>query len=420
MRSLRLTAAGARLVRQAVEGSAITGKPALTLLNRLCRANLLTAPTLPPSDSSDVTLVIPARSDAASVQRVLDSAPEVPAVVVDDGSAVPLEGRLHHSAPLTVVRHDLSRGPAAARNSGARLAATSLVAFCDADVIAPAGWIGALVPYVDGIFAVAPRIVAGGGDASHAAHGLETGAGALDMGEHPGYVVPEGSPSYVPSTALVVDRRMLLDAGGFDESLRVGEDVDLIWRTASQGIRYEPSVVLQHRPRATALQVLRRRADYGYSAGDLHDRHPMLMHHGRFPVTASAGWLLAMMGLRRTALAATVTALLNAPRAMPGLPAPQAMRVMALGQARSAAGLSRVLVRPMWPLAVLLAVARPQLRARFALAAAVGLLSRGRTTDAGWRLLDDLAYSAGVWRAAVIRRDARLVLPVLQWRRRDG
>ena len=59
--------------------------------------------------------------------------------------------------------------------------------------------------------------------------------------------------SYVPAAALVVRTEALRAIGGFDETLRVGEDVDAVWRLIDAGYRcrYEPSVVVHHRPRST-------------------------------------------------------------------------------------------------------------------------------------------------------------------------
>ena len=63
----------------------------------------------------------------------------------------------------------------------------------------------------------------------------------------------------------------------FDETLRYGEDVDLIWRLLDQGHRvvYDPSVVVLHHE----ADVLRRRFRYGTSAAPLAARHPTRLRH---------------------------------------------------------------------------------------------------------------------------------------------
>ena len=62
--------------------------------------------------------------------------------------------------------------------------------------------------------------------------------------------------AYVPTAALVVRRAAL--GGGFDETMRYGEDVDLVWRLVEAGhrVRYEPAVQVAH----TAPAVVARAA----------------------------------------------------------------------------------------------------------------------------------------------------------------
>ena len=63
--------------------------------------------------------------------------------------------------------------------------------------------------------------------------------------------------SYVPAAALVVRTDALRGIGGFDETLRTGEDVDMVWRLIDAGhrCRYEPASTVHHRPRIDAVGV---------------------------------------------------------------------------------------------------------------------------------------------------------------------
>lgn len=416
-RSLRLTERGARFVRQVLDGERhAESAPEAALLHRLARANLLVPPTAPPAPTDDVTLVVPARADAASVQAVLDAAPTVAAIVVDDGSVPPLGGALRHGAQLRVLRNETARGPAAARNRGAREATTGWVVFCDSDILATPGWVGSLRALADGGLAVAPRVRTA--EAPGPAGRFERAVCALDMGPAAGYLSPAGRLSYVPSAALLVDRQRFLALGGFDESMQVGEDVELCWRGAAHGIRYEPAVVVRHRPRATLRDALLRRATYGVSGAQLAARHPDLMRHGSFPLAAALPWMLAVAGLPRSALTASAAHLLLAPRSLPALPPVAARRAAATGQLRSALALSRMTVRPLLPVTLAGALLSGSFRRRALLAAAVGVLGRGRPSAAGWRVADDVAYSAGAWWAAVRHRRPGLLLPRLRLGRR--
>jgi mycofactocin system glycosyltransferase len=215
-------------------------------------------PDLPdgvPHDPLPVTLVVPVRDRPRELGRLLaavradPATGDAPVVVVDDGSAdaaVPAGLAAEHGG--RVIRHETARGPAAARNAGLRAAATDLVAFLDSDCVPRSGWLAPLVPHLADprLAVVAPRITGLPGGASGWLTGYEQLAGALDMGERPAQVRPMSAVSYVPSAALLVRRAALGD--GFDESMRVAEDVDLVWRLSAAGwrVRYEPRAVVEH------------------------------------------------------------------------------------------------------------------------------------------------------------------------------
>ena len=419
-RSMRLKRRGAVFVRAVLDENRVAASHAETaLLQRLARANLLVQPTRAPAPVSDVTLVVPAKSNPAAVQAVLDSAPGVPAIVVDDGSPVPLADRLHHSAELRVLRNNSSLGPAAARNRGARCTSMRWVVFCDADVRAPAGWISALLPYLDGNLAVAPRIVTAAEPS--VAGRFERAVCALDMGTTAGYVSPAGVLSYVPSAALLVDRAGFLALGGFDESMRVGEDVDFIWRAAEAGVYFEPTVVLEHRPRASLSRALERRAAYGESAAALAAKHPTLMRHGSFPVAAALPWLLTIAGRPKLAAIASLAHVALAPRSIPGLPPAAARRAAVTGQSRSALALSRMLIRPLLPATLMVSLLSKGFRRRALCAALASTAIQTRSVSkTGWQVVDDAAYSTGAWRAALRARRIGFLLPQLRFGGRRG
>ena len=270
LRSLRLSAAGVAALDAVLEGRPAPGVAALT--RRLLVAEMLLLPPGPPA-LDELTVVVPALSSSADVRRLLAGLPPgVAVVVVDDGSDPPLD-------PPAAVRHDVPRGPAAARNAGARIARTRLLAFVDVDVdLPPEGW-ARLTGHLaqEGVVAAAPRVVASPGRGAGAV--LERDLPALDLGSRAGWVRPATSLPYVPSAALVVDRDAFEAAGGFDEDLHLGEDVDLVWRLCALGrVRYDPDVVARHRCRRL-LPALRRRFSYATSVGPLERRHPGRLTH---------------------------------------------------------------------------------------------------------------------------------------------
>src|SRR4051794_28472638 len=94
----------------------------------------------------DVSVIVPARDAAATIDATLealarqdfDGSYEV--VVVDDGS-VDGTGERARSGGAVVVRHDVARGPAAARNAGRAAARGRLLAYTDADCVPEPDWL---------------------------------------------------------------------------------------------------------------------------------------------------------------------------------------------------------------------------------------------------------------------------------------
>lgn len=440
-RVVTLTTRGADLVRDVVGGGPPPGdQPAVDrLLHRLQGGGLLLAPAPAGTDHDGVTVVIPARSAAGPVRELLSCLPsDVPVIVVDDGSPVPLAPLAAERPGLTVLRHESSRGPAAARNAGAAAARTPWIAFLDADTIPDPQWIDRLKARVtvdDGATTVvlaAPQIVPLDGAGSGG--WFERRVCALDLGDTPSEVGPGRPVSYVPSAALLVRAESFAAVGGFDEDMHVGEDVDLVWRIARLGVvRYHPDVRVGHRPRGTLGAALDRRRLYGTSAADLAGRHPGALRHVDVSAWSLGPWLLAVLVHPVVgAVAGGITAAI-APWGMRELTPAHARKLAALGHVRAGAALGRWLLRPMLPLTLVVAVLRPRIGRRLAAAAVAGLLHQAvqdvgtRTATAGplpWgarlrggvesmaaHALDDAAYGVGVWQGVLRRRHLEPVLP---------
>ena len=136
-----------------------------------------------------------------------------------------------------------NRGPAAARNAGRALVTTPLIAFVDADVTLPPAGSTLLLPHFDDdtVGLVAPRVT------GERRSPLDLGAAAgPDPRRHAGSATcPVRRSSCAPTAFDAV--------GGFDERLRFGEDVDLVWRLDERGwaCRYEPASTVDHAPRPT-------------------------------------------------------------------------------------------------------------------------------------------------------------------------
>jgi mycofactocin glycosyltransferase len=371
----------------------------------------------------EVSVVIPVRDRPEALQRLLAGLdPALEVIVVDDGSSIPLPG--------AAVRHPAPRGPAAARNAGITLARRPFVALLDSDVVVPAGWLSSLLPhFVDSrVGAVAPRVVvargSGGGRVARTLARYDAARSPLDLGGLPARVAPGSRVSYVPAAALVLRRSALGEHPPFfDETLRYGEDVDLIWRLVDAGwtVRYEPAAAVGHAHRTTLRAAAAQRFGYGSSAAPLASRHP-----GKLAPFAANRWTLAAWSLLAIGhpRAAATTLAGAAGRLAGSLPVrrPLALAAELVGAGTLSAGraLGEALTRPYAPAALPLLVAAGR-RGRWIAAAAVALpaaaeyrRSRPDLDPVSWTLLraaDDLAYGAGVWAGCVRERSAAALRP---------
>ena len=452
LRLLRLKQSAATLVQSWWDGTPVPAqRPARKLARRLLDTGMAHPDPDGGPDPGQVTVVIPVRDRPGELGRCLAALagpagpagpagladppampvpdqPAMPVIVVDDGSADP--GAIAAAAAAAgarLLRRNRSGGPGAARNAGLAAARTPLVAFVDSDCVPRPGWLPPLLRHFadPAVGAVAPRIVALEQGAAWLAR-YEDVRSALDMGPVESIVRPGARVPYVPGAALVVRREAA--AGGFAEDMPVGEDVNFVWRLSAAGwhVRYEPRAAVGHQHRVRPAEWLRRRRDYGTSAAPLELRHP-----GTVPACAMSGWsalawLAVATGYPGTGAAITgaATALL-ARRLRPLTEEAWPLACRLAGQGTLAAGrlLGSALARTWWPLALPAAVAIPRLRLPLAalLIAPPVLEWRERRPPMGVagyvtaRLLDDLAYSVGVWQGCRAHRTARPLTPALWW-----
>ncbi|HMZ14664.1 MAG TPA: mycofactocin biosynthesis glycosyltransferase MftF [Mycobacterium sp.] len=387
----------------------------------------------------DVTVVIPVRDNAFGVYRLVMSLRGMRVIVVDDGSAAPVQADDFAGArcAVEVLRHPRSKGPAAARNTGLGSCTTDYVAFLDSDVVPHRGWLEALLGHFcdPAVALVAPRIV-GLGQSDELVARYEAVRSSLDLGLREAPVMPYGPVSYVPSAAIICRRSALLDAGGFDETLASGEDVDLCWRLIESGsrLRYEPIALVAHEHRTRLRDWLGRKAFYGTSAAPLSVRHP----DKTAPVVISASsllvWLPMSMGSMTGYLASLLVAGFSTRRVARTMQNTEAnhrdVALLALrGIGAAALQLSAAICRHYWPVALAGALISRRCRQAVLLAAVIDgvhdWITRRRNSDLEGKpiglgayivlkRLDDLAYGAGLWTGVVRERTLRPLKPQIK------
>lgn len=407
-RLLRLSAVGAGALDR-ILSTGVDDRRDGVLARRLVDAGL--ADPVPPAATTTPTVVVPVHDRAGELDRCLTALAGADVVVVDDGSvnaaAVAAVADWHRAR---LIRRNRCEGPGSARNRGLASidGAADVVAFVDSDCRVDVNALRLLAGHLaDPTVAVAaPRVVPAAASRRTVLARFAAARSPLDVGLHPADVRPDGRITYVPSTVLVARRAALDATGGFDESLRTGEDVDLCWRLHDAGwsLRYDPTVRAWHAEPATWRDWLERRRRYGTSAGPLARRHD-----GRLRGPALAG------------LAAPISLLRRHDAELPL----RARAAIAVAPVRTTVAVCRWAVPLWWPVATA-AARRPAPRRLVAMAFAVTVLDDWRRRRprldplryAVASLADDIAYGVGVWAGCVRARNVEALLPRLSASRR--
>jgi glycosyltransferase involved in cell wall biosynthesis len=171
-----------------------------------------------------------------AVESVVTQGTDVEVVVVDDGSDPPVEER-HLPPDVKVVRHDVPRGPAGARNAAVQATEAEWIAFLDDDDLWLPGKVNALLEATQA-YPDADVIFHWTGDPS------KRSDGAPRRVIHPLARILHAQPPHL--SGLVV-RRELHESVQFDETLRASEDIDYLIRLAKSGTWVEiPRVLSTH------------------------------------------------------------------------------------------------------------------------------------------------------------------------------
>ena len=380
LRLFRTTEAGTRVLARIEQGEPVAPS---SLVTRLLDAGAVhPAPDRTTTlTGSDVTVVTPQLRTSPSSVAAGDGR-----VTVDDGSSPPLAG--------ATLRLTATGGPAAARNAGRSVVDTDLIAFVDADVETTEGWLEPLLAHFDDprVGLVAPRV---------------TGerASPLDLGAEAARIRAGSRVSYVPGAALVVRSAAFDEVGGFDATLRFGEDVDFVWRLDEAGwwCRYEPASTVWHEPRRSWRERFRQHAGYGTSAAALAIRHPGALAPWRSNGWTAFAWVALLAGAVGPA---AVTALGSAAALGPKLsdvPRSASFRLAMRGHLLAGREAAASVRRVWWPIVGVGAIVSKRLR-WVAVAAVLADLRSAPT---------DIAYGWGVWQGMRRHRTWAPIIPAI-------
>ena len=178
------------------------------------------------------------------------------------------------------------RGAAAARNRGVKEASSELVAFIDADCVAPSDWLTSLISRFEKESVRDPAIVAVGGanipppDSKPfiiaVSVALNTYIGSFNSPQGRRF----GRNRYVNSLAnlnVVYKKNAIQDVGGYDENLMSdAEDAELNHRLKKAGwkLLFVPEIVVFHRFRSSFWSWFKNMFRYGRGRARLLKRYP--------------------------------------------------------------------------------------------------------------------------------------------------
>ncbi|WP_404783286.1 glycosyltransferase [Altericista sp. CCNU0014] len=227
-------------------------------------------------DTPFISIVIPTYNRPHCLRHCLQSIAQIrypsdrfEAIVVDDGSTVPLEtvtAEFQSQLPLTVV-YQTNAGPATARNTGSRIAKGDYIAFTDDDCTPTPDWLAAFARQ----FARSPNSLLGGQTLNMLPHNLYAVAHQEMMDYfYRYYNAHPKSARFFASNNLALPARLFFDLGGFDSSfpLAAGEDRELCDRWLHQGyvLDYVPDARVHHAHPMTLRSFWRQHFRYGQGA----------------------------------------------------------------------------------------------------------------------------------------------------------
>ncbi len=222
------------------------------------------------------SVVVPARNAASTIGECLMGAlsQSVPKdlyeiVVVDDGSTDRTVAIAHRLGVRVVSQPPL--GIASARNTGTRAARGDLIVFLDPDCVPKLDWLAQmLAPFDDALVAGVQGAYASDQD------GLVPRWIQLEFDEKYRQLGASHVVETVHCFSAAFRRKVLIDSGGFDPAMALGEDLDLSFRLSKGGHRlvYAPKACVYHQHGQSLRRYLERTVRHGLWLTLVYARHP--------------------------------------------------------------------------------------------------------------------------------------------------
>ena len=190
-------------------------------------------------------------------------------IIINDGGDQEVdEVRRAAKGTATTVRYaaQLHAGPSGARNTGARMAVGTWLAFTDDDCEPSSGWLQAF----ERAIVAHPDALLGGVVRNAVSDSMFSEASQLLAGFVAGWFDGAARERFFTSNNIAVARAAFLDAGGFDAAFRAsaGEDREFCDRWSAQGREsmQVSDAIVNHRHALSLRSFLRQHHGYGRAA----------------------------------------------------------------------------------------------------------------------------------------------------------
>lgn len=253
------------------------------------------------SKTLEFSVVVPTYKRPELLARLLSSLtllnfdPELfEVIVVDDGGDYPLDDTVSGFKDKLAIRlaKQENLGPAAARNRGSSMSRGKYLAFIDDDCQAGLTWLQAMKVQLE----KTPNCACGGKVVNALPKNPYSAATQLLLD----YLYENYNPlihfaGFFPTANLTVPREIFLEIGGFDPTLRYGEDRDFCHRWSTLGYPFVsvPGSVVYHYHALNLGSLLSLHFSYGGGSFQFWRKH----NSGIFRITAlnSLSWHLKLM-----------------------------------------------------------------------------------------------------------------------------
>ena len=228
------------------------------------------------SQSPVASVVVPTYNRPAQLEACLETLVaqegiEYEIIIVDDGSAEPLEPICARFGDrVTYIRQE-NTGPAAARNRGVEAARGAFVALTDDDCRPHPNWLAKLYEAHGGREDV---MVGGRSENGLPKDPFATASQDLIDYLYTHFDAENDEMPFFTSNNIAMSRSKYQEIGGFDRTfpLAAGEDREfgIRWRDTGGRLQYEPGAIIDHFHGMTLAKFWRQHSNYGRGAYHLH------------------------------------------------------------------------------------------------------------------------------------------------------